>query len=126
MGIRSAERVEDTSSTTGTGDTKTLDGSPPIGRVGFGDVFTAGGVEAPRFTYCQEDADDQANWEVAIGYLSASTTLVRESIIASSDGGNAIDFDGATRVFECATGWADERNASRGVALALARGGFLR
>lgn len=124
--IRSAERVEDTSATTGTGATKTLDGSPPTGRVSFNDAFGNGGVEAPRFTYCQEDASDGANWEVAIGYLSASTTLVRESIVASSDGGNAIDFAGNTRVFECATGWQDEQRASRGVALALARGIFMR
>lgn len=126
MPLRSGERVEDTSSTTGTGATKTLDGSPPTGRVSFDSVFGNGGVEAPRFTYVQEDASDGANWEVAVGYLSASTTLERESIIASSNAGSAVNFTGATRVFETGTGWQAEQNASRGVALALARGTFLR
>lgn len=124
--IRSAERVEDTSATTGTGATKTLDGSPPTGRVSFDDAFGHGGVEAPRFTYCQEDASDGANWEVSIGYLSASTTLVREQVLASSDSGAAVDFTGDTRIFECGTGWQAEQGASRGVALALTRGLFMR
>lgn len=124
--LRSGERVEDTSATTGTGATKTLDGSPPTGRVSFNAAFGNGGVEAPRFTYVQEDASDGANWEVAIGYLSASTTLVREQIIASSNSGSAVDFAGSTRVFECSTGWQQQRQASRGAAIALARGVFVR
>lgn len=124
--LRSGERVEDTSATTGTGATKTLDGSPPTGRVSFNAAFGNGGVEAPRFTYVQEDASDGANWEVAIGYLSASTTLVREQIIASSNSGSAVDFAGSTRVFEAGTGWQAEQAASRGVALALSRGVFMR
>ena len=37
--LRSGERVEDTSATTGTGATKTLDGSPPTGRVSFNAAF---------------------------------------------------------------------------------------
>lgn len=126
MPIRSSERVEDTSATTGTGATKTLDGSPPAGRVSFNTAFGNGGIEAARFTYVQEDASDGANWEVAIGYLSASTTLVREQILASSNSGSAVDFAGDTRLFEASTGWQAEQNASRGVALALARGVFMR
>ena len=73
-------RVKDTSTTTGTG-VLTLANSAPTLFVTFGSRFAL----TQRFGYAI--IHDSANeWEDGIGYLSASTTLVRERPLHGSSG----------------------------------------
>jgi hypothetical protein len=80
------DRVKDTSVTGGTGNL-TVSGTPPVGYVAFGSVYTANG---DSFTYV---ADDFAgNWEVGLGHLSGATTIVRDIVYDSSNAGALVNF----------------------------------
>jgi hypothetical protein len=78
-----ANRVKETTATTGTGSFTTS------GAVaGFQTFNTAFGTDR-RFTYwAVNDTDNE--WETGIGYLSASTTLVRETVLDNHLGTTAI------------------------------------
>lgn len=95
MGLAFDDRVQDTSTTTGTGDL-TLSGTAPTGRVDFNTAFGT----TVRFPYMCESATG-ADWEVGIGYLSASTTLVREEIKRSSNSNSAVSFASGTKTVSC-------------------------
>ena len=73
-----ADRVKDTSTTTGTGNF-TMSGTPPTGFVSFSSAFGTNKL----FDYAIV-LDDDSEWEVGRGYLSAATTLVRQTVTASS------------------------------------------
>ena len=96
-----ANRVKDTTSTTGTGSFTTT------GAVsGFQTFNTAFGTTR-RFIYWAVN-DTDSEWETGVGYLSASTTLVRETVLDNSSGGtSAINFTTAPRLLcgenECGT-----------------------
>jgi hypothetical protein len=91
MAILYADRVKDTTTTTGTGNI-TLAGTPPTGFQSFNAAFgTSAGF---FFYYCIEGG---AEWEVGRGHLSASTTLVRDNIMASSNAGSAVSFSAGTK-----------------------------
>lgn len=92
------DRVLETSTTTGTGNF-TLAGAVS----GFRTFSSATALDRP-FYYCIESVDASGNpngdWEVGTGYLSASTTLVRAEIEASSNSNAAVSFGAGTkRVF---------------------------
>ena len=89
MALLLADRVKDTTTTTGTGNI-TLAGSPPTGYQSFNTAF---GTSNPLY-YCIEGG---AEWEVGQGYLSASTTLVRSTVLASSNSGSAVSFSAGTK-----------------------------
>jgi hypothetical protein len=119
-----ADRVKDTATTTGTGNF-TLAGSPPTGYIAFNTAFGSGGIEAKRFPYAIVLADE-SEWETGIGYLSAATTLVRETVKQSSNGDAAVDFSaGEKNVFSPLIGYEAQRFLGAGRALLLARGNFL-
>lgn len=84
-----ADRVEETTTTTGTGDI-TLAGATTQNQ-SFNTAFGTG----KRFKYVLVDADG-TDWETGIGYLSASTTLVRETVEASTNSGSAINLSSGT------------------------------
>jgi len=88
-----ANRVKETTSTTGTGSFTTT------GAVaGFQTFNTAYGTNK-RFNYWAVN-DTDSEWETGIGYLSAATTLVRETVLDnSSDGATAINFTTAPSLF---------------------------
>lgn len=93
------DRVEDTTTTTGTGNV-TLSGTAPTGRVTFNAAFGTG----PRFGYVIQSSDE-SEWETGVGYLSASTTLVRETVSKSSNANAAVNFSAGTkRVFATVIG----------------------
>jgi hypothetical protein len=92
-----ADRVLETSTTTGTGDI-TLAGAV----TGYRTFNAAIGTQV-NFDYCIVAVDGSGvptgDWEVGEGYLSASTTLVR-SVLLSSSTGAAVSFSAGTkRVF---------------------------
>lgn len=86
-----ADRVKDSSTTTGTGSL-TLSGTAPTG---YQDFNAAVGV-GPSFYYCISSSGS-AEWEVGIGYLSASTTLVRDTILSSSNSGSVVNLSSGTK-----------------------------
>lgn len=119
-----ADRVEDTTTTVGSGNI-TLSGSPPTGRVSFDSAFGNGGIEAKRFSYVIQSADE-SEWETGIGYLSTATTLIRETVVSSSSGGTAVSFSAGTKkVFASIIGTQVQRLYSGARNLLVGRGNFL-
>lgn len=89
-----ANRVKETTTTTGTGDL-TLAGAES----GFQSVNSAFGTSV-WFGYW---AVGGTEWECGYGHLSASTTLVRDKITDnSSDGVTALNFSAGTKTVFCA------------------------
>ena len=88
-----ADRVKDTTTTTGTGNI-TLAGSPPTGYQSFNTAFGT----SVNFYYCIEGG---AEWEVGQGHLSASTTLVRDIILSSTNSNAAVSFSAGTKNVFC-------------------------
>lgn len=84
-----ADRVKETTNTTGTGSL-TL-----AGAVAQFQTFNAAFGTNVYFYYCIVDADG-TDWEVGRGYLSASTTLVRSIVQASSNSNAAISLSSGT------------------------------
>ena len=84
-----ADRVKDTTTTTGTGNI-TLSGTAPTGYQSFNTAF---GTNI-YFTYAIVGGTE---WEVGLGYLSASTTLVRSQVFASTNSNNAVNFSSGTK-----------------------------
>lgn len=85
----SADRVKETTTTTGTGNI-TLAGAVAQ----FQSFNTAFGLNY-QFTYCIVDANG-TGWEVGEGHLSGSTTLVRDTIRASTNSNAAISLSAGT------------------------------
>lgn len=85
-----ADRVKETSNTSGTGNL-TLSGAS----TGFQSFNTAFGV-GPSFEYCIENG---TNWEIGLGHLSNSTTLVRDTVEKSSNSNSLVNFSGSLNVF---------------------------
>jgi hypothetical protein len=85
-----ADRVKDTTTTTGTG-TVTLSGTAPSGYQTFG-----AGVGDGNTTYYTISGG--LEWEVGIGtYTTAGTTLSRSTVISSSNAGSLVTFSAGTK-----------------------------
>jgi hypothetical protein len=93
MALTLADRVQETSTTVGTG-AFTLDGAV----LGY-QTFLAGIGNGNR-TYYTIVEQATSNWEVGIGSLSGGTTLSRDTVIASSNSGSLVNFGaGSKNVF---------------------------
>jgi hypothetical protein len=99
MAFRAADRVKETSTTTGTG-TYSLAGAV----TGFR-TFVAGIGTTNRCIYCAEDGTD---WEINEGVVTDATpdTLTRARLLASSTG-SAINWPAGTRNLFCVDSAAD-------------------
>lgn len=86
-----ADRVRETSTTTGTGNF-TLAGAV-TGYITFNTGITAGNTTY----YCIVNQTVPSEWEVGFGTLSNSTTLVRTDPTASSNSNNAVNFSAGTK-----------------------------
>lgn len=91
------DRVKDTTTSTGTGNL-TLSGTAPTGFVNFNTAFGTGSGNTFQYVI---DSSGGSEWEVGIGYLSASTTLVRSTILASSNSGSAVSLSAGTKNVRC-------------------------
>jgi len=89
------DRPQDTTTTTGTGNI-TLSGTAPTGKVDFNTAFGTG----VSFYYTIQ-GQGSAEWETGVGYLSASTTLVRDRVTASSNSNAAVNFSAGTKDVFC-------------------------
>lgn len=94
MALVHADRVKETSTTTGTG-TYSLAGAA----TGF-QTFVAGIGNGNTCLYCAEDGTD---WEVGVGTVTDATpdTLARTTILASSNAGGAVNWGAGTRTLFC-------------------------
>jgi hypothetical protein len=89
-----ADRVKDTTTTTGTGSV-TLANSAPTGYLTFATAF---GSESREVTYC---IDGGAEWEVGYGTFNGTTGLTRTTVIASSNSGSLVSFSAGTKSVFC-------------------------
>ena len=90
MALVLADRVQDTTTSTGTGNV-TLSGSPPAGYQSFGAAIGNGNT-----TYYTINGGSE--WEVGIGtYVSAGTALSRDTVLSSSNSGNLVNFSAGTK-----------------------------
>ena len=113
-----ADRVKETTSTTGTG-TYTLS---DVAAVGF-QSFSAALTDADQVSYCVTDGTD---WEVGAGtYTATGTTLSRDSITSSSNSGTAVIWSAGDKdifITASASTFNGAATASEVVALAIALG----
>ena len=85
-----ADRVQETTSTTGTG-TVTLLGAV----TGFQSFSAIGNGNTTTYTIADQSG---SNWEVGIGtYTSSGTTLSRDTVLSSSNAGSLVNFGAGTK-----------------------------
>jgi hypothetical protein len=90
-----ADRVKESTTTTGTG-TLTLGGA------GVGYQTFSAGIGANNTTFYAIASGSSSEWEVGIGTVGAGgTTLTRDSVIASSNAGAAVNFSAGTKDVFC-------------------------
>lgn len=85
-----ADRVKENTTSTGLGDI-ILSGAP-VGFRTFASVIPVGEV----FYYCV-DGGVTGEWEVGIGVLSGATTLVRSSVLSSSNANSPVSFSAGAK-----------------------------
>lgn len=91
MALVLADRVQDLTTTTGTG-TITLAGTPPAGYQSFGTAIGNGNT-----TYYTISGGTE--WEVGIGtYTAAGTSLSRDTVLSSSNSGSLVNFSAGTKI----------------------------
>jgi hypothetical protein len=88
------DRVKETTTTTGTGSI-TLAGAA-TGYRSFNSAFGTG----VRFYYAIASSTG-SEWELGEGYLSGSTTLVRDVVLSSSNSGALVNFSAGTNDVFC-------------------------
>ena len=87
------DRVKETTTTTGTG-TITLAGAS----LQFQSFSVVGDGNTTYYAIVHQDEDSYPEWEVGIGpYTASGTTLSRDTILESSNGGTAINFSAGTK-----------------------------
>ena len=86
-----ADRVKDTTTTTGTG-ALTLANSAPTGYQTFATALGAASVSNVPYTI-----EGGAEWEVGTGTFNGTTGLTRVSVLASSNAGALVSFSAGTK-----------------------------
>jgi hypothetical protein len=89
-----ADRVKETTSTTGTGAVTLLGAS-----VGFQSFSAIGNANTTYYTIAGQTGSE---WEVGLGtYTSSGTTLSRDTVLASSNSGSLVNFSAGTKDVFC-------------------------
>lgn len=115
-----ADRVKDTTTTTGTGAI-TLAGSPPTGYVTFATGFNSNAEY--NVGYCIDGGTGE--WEVGKGTFNGTTGLTRDLVRASSNSGALVNFSAGTKNVFCTPAAAQINNANFGISYAMDRGMYL-
>jgi len=85
-----ADRVKETTTTTGTGTVTLLGAS-----TGFQSFSAIGNTNTTYYTIAGQSTSE---WEVGIGtYTSSGTTLARTTVISSSNSGSLVNFSAGTK-----------------------------
>jgi hypothetical protein len=90
MALIVADRVQETSTTTGTGNF-TLDGAV-TGFRAFSSVLAT--ADTTYYTIADQGG---ANWEVGLGTFTSPSTLARTTILSSSNAGSAVNFTAGSK-----------------------------
>ena len=90
-----ADRVKDTTATTGTGAI-TLVNSAPTGFRTFASGF---GASSQVVAYCIDDG--AGNWEVGEGTFNGTTGLTRDTVKSSSNAGSLVSFGAGSKTVFC-------------------------
>jgi len=94
MALVLADRVKETTTTTGTG-TVTLLGAA----TGYQSFSAIGNANTTYYTIAGQTGSE---WEVGIGtYTSSGTTLSRDTVLASSNSGSLVSFSAGTKDVFC-------------------------
>ena len=94
MALVLADRVKETTTTTGTG-TVTLAGAVS----GYQSFSAIGNANTTYYTIAGQGTSE---WEVGIGtYTSSGTTLSRDTVLASSNSGSLVNFSAGTKDVFC-------------------------
>jgi hypothetical protein len=89
-----ADRVNETTTTAGTG-TVTLAGA----QTGYQSFAAIGNANTTYYAIVHQTANE---WEVGIGtYTSSGTTLARNTVLSSSNGGSLVNFSAGTKSVFC-------------------------
>ena len=91
MTFITADRVRDTSTTTGTGNI-TVSGSAPLGYRTFSTVLSV----SDTFYYCIQ-GQSTSEWEVGLGTYSSANVFARTTVLSSSASGSAVSFSSGTK-----------------------------
>ena len=90
MALVIADRVKETTTTTGTGTVTLLGAS-----TGFQSFAVIGNANTTYYTIAGQGTSE---WDVGVGtYTSSGTTLARTTILASSNSGSAVNFSAGTK-----------------------------
>ena len=89
-----ADRVKETTTTTGTGTVTLLGAS-----TGYQSFSAIGNANTTYYTIAGQTGSE---WEVGIGtYTSSGTTLSRDTVLASSNSGSLVNFSAGTKDVFC-------------------------
>jgi len=91
MAFVSADRVSDTTTTTGTGSI-TVSGIAPTGYKALSTVLSVGDT----FYYCIQ-GQTTAEWETGTGTYSSFNVFARTTVLASSNSGSLVSFSAGTK-----------------------------
>ena len=91
MAFITADRVKDTSTTTGTGNI-TVSGSAPFGYRTFSTVLSV----ADTFYYAIQ-GQATAEWEIGVGTYASTNQFARTTVLASSASNSAVSFSSGTK-----------------------------
>jgi len=91
MAFITADRVKDTSTTTGTGNI-TVSGSAPFGYRTFSTVLSVNDT----FYYAIQ-GQSTAEWEIGVGTYASTNQFARTTVLASSASGSAVSFSSGTK-----------------------------
>lgn len=110
-----ADRVQETTTTTGTGAI-TLAGAVTDFR-SFASGF--GAIPLSNVAYCIDDG--AGNWEVGKGTFNGSTGLTRDTVRSSSNSGNLVSFAAGTKQVFCTPSAEHINNGNIGLLYAQVR-----
>ena len=110
-----ADRVQDVTTTTGTGSI-TLAGTPPTGYRTFASAF---GATSTTVQYCIVGG---AQWEVGKGVFNGTTGLTRDMVRSSSNAGALVNFSAGDKSVFCTASSEIIDNANIGLQVAQVRG----
>lgn len=91
-----ADRVKDTTLTTGTGPITLVNTAP----TGYQTFATAFGATSQTVAYCIADQTG-SNWEVGTGVFNGTTGLTRVTVLGSSNSGSLVNFTSGTKDVFC-------------------------
>lgn len=92
MVLHVGDLIEETSTTTGTGDLTT---SSVSGRRTFSTEFGTGSTLDLFYYFIANES--AAEWEIGTGHMSGATTLVRDTVLESSNSNALVNFGAGTK-----------------------------